>query len=140
MEYLTIKQQILLLKADQQRFAKYLKPKHPEMVQLAQQIDRLEQMLDIYREQSVEQLEAKKSALGLQITNLENQTKQWGSENLELNRKSAQYDRLKARSDRIQSLYDSLLASLETLDVNKDIGPESVTVYEPATDAFRTSP
>jgi len=92
-------------------------------------------VLDIYRQQSVEQLDAKKSAMALQITNLDNQTKQWGVENLELSRKSAQYARLKAKSDRIQSLYDSLLATLETLDVNKDINPESVTIYEAASDA-----
>ena len=136
MEYLTIKQQILLLKADQERFGGYLKPKHPQMAALSREIDRMGQMLDIYRQQSVEQLDAKKSAMALQITNLDNQTKQWGVINLDLSRKSAQYARLKAKSDRIQSLYDSLLATLQTLDVNKDISPESVTIYEAASDAF----
>jgi capsular exopolysaccharide synthesis family protein len=133
-EYLTVKQQILLLQAEQKRIGEYLKPKHPRMVELSQEIDRLGQTLDIYRDQSVEQLDAKKSALSLQITNIETQTKQWGRENLELSRTSAQYERLKAKSARIQSLYDQLLATLETLDVNKDISPESVTIYEPASD------
>jgi polysaccharide biosynthesis transport protein len=136
MEYLTIKQQILLLNAQLDRYAEFLKPKHPQMVALHREVDQLTQMLDIYRQQSVEQLDAKKSAMALQITNLDNQTKQWGAENLELSRKSAQYARLKAKADRIQTLYDSLLATLQTLDVNKDISPESVTVYEPASDAF----
>ena len=136
MEYLTIKQQILLLEAQTNRYAAYLKPKHPQMTALSRELEELEQMLDIYKQQSVEQLDAKKSAMALQITNLENQTKQWGAENLELSRKSAQYARLKAKSDRIQSLYDSLLATLQTLDVNKDISPESVTIYEAASDAF----
>jgi capsular exopolysaccharide synthesis family protein len=135
MEYLTIKQNILLLKAELDRYTGYLKPKHPQMIALNREIDRLAQMLDIYRQQSVEQLDAKKSAMALQITNLDNQTRQWGAQNLELSRKSAQYARLKAKSDRIQSLYDSLLATLQTLDVNKDISPESVTIYEPASDA-----
>jgi capsular exopolysaccharide synthesis family protein len=135
MDYLTVKQQILLLKADQDRYAKYLKPKHPQMIALSREIERLGQVLDIYRQQSVEQLDAKKSAMALQITNLDHQTKQWGAENLELSRKSAQFARLKAKSDRIQSLYDSLLATLETLDVNKDISPETVTIYEQASDA-----
>ncbi len=136
MAYLTIKQQILLLQAEQQRFGKYLKPAHPEMVALAQEIDQYQQMLGIYRDQSVEQLEAKKSALNLQIENLETQTKQWGQQSLELSRKSAQYQRLKAKADRIQALYDSLLATLQTLDVNKDISPETVTIYQDASEAF----
>ena len=136
MAYLTIKQQILLLQAEQKRFGQYLKPEHPEMVALAQEIDQYQQMLDIYRDQSVEQLEAKKSALDLQIQNLERQTKQWGQQNLELSRKSAAYLRLKAKADRIQGLYDSLLGTLQTLDVNKDISPETVTIYQDASSAF----
>jgi capsular exopolysaccharide synthesis family protein len=136
MTYLTIKQQILLLQAEQKRFGEFLKPAHPAMDALGQQIDQYQLMLGIYRDQSVEQLEAKKSALALQMTNVQAQIKQSGQQNLELSRKSAQYQRLKARSDRIQSLYDSLLATLETLDVNKDISPESVTIYQPACEAF----
>jgi capsular exopolysaccharide synthesis family protein len=136
MTYLMIKQQILLLQAEQKRFGEYLKPSHPEMDVLAQEIDQYQLMLDIYRDQSVEQLDARKSALALQITNIQTQIKEWGQQNLELSRKSAQYQRLKARADRVQSLYNSLLATLETLDVNKDISPETVTIYEPASDAF----
>lgn len=134
MEYLTVKQQILLLKADRDRYAEYLKPKHPQMVALNQAIDRLGQILDIYRAQSVEQLEAEKSSLALQITNLQQQTEQWGRENVDLNRKTDEYDRLKAKAQRIEDLYDSLLATLESLDVNKDISPESVTIYQNASD------
>lgn len=136
MEYLTIKQEIMLLDAKSNRFSEYLKPKHPQMIALSRQLDELHQMLDIYREQSVEQLDAKKSAMLLQITNIDNQIKQWGAINLDLSRKSAQYNRLKAKSDRIQNLYDSLLATLQTLDVNKDISPETVTIYQAASDAF----
>ena len=136
MEYLTIKQQIQLLETNRDRYAQYLKPKHPQMMTLTREIDQLGQMLDIYKQQSVEQLDAKKSAMALQITNLDNQTKQWGLENLELSRKSAQYARLKAKSDRVQSLYDSLLATLETLDVGKDTSPETVAINEPAGEAI----
>jgi polysaccharide biosynthesis transport protein len=136
MEYLTIKQHILLLEAQTNRFTKYLKPKHPQMLALNRQLEELAQMLEIYKQQSVEQLDAKKSAMALQITNLDSQTRLWGGINLDLSRKSAQYARLKAKSDRIQNLYDSLLATLQTLDVSKDISPETVTIYQPACDAF----
>ena len=135
-EYLEVKQQIQLLKADRDRYAEYLKPKHPQMVALDLEIQKLGRVLDIYRQQSVEQLEAKKGALSLQITNLEAQIRLRGRENLEISRKAAQYERLKAKSARVQSLYDQLLATLQTLDVNKEISPESVTIYQTATDAM----
>ena len=135
-EYLAIKQQIELAKADRDRYAAFLKPKHPQMVALDQEIEKLGRVLEIYRKQSVEQLDARKSALALQITNLETQTKIRGKENLEISRKAAQYERLKAKASRVQSLYDQLLATLQTLDVNKEISPESVTIYEPASDGL----
>jgi capsular exopolysaccharide synthesis family protein len=135
-DYLTVKQQILLLQADRNRYAEFLKPKHPQMVALDQEIEKLGRVLDIYRAQSVEQLEARKSALVLQIHNLETQTKLRGKENLEVSRKASAYARLKAKSDRVQALYDQMLATMQTLDVNKEISPESVTIYQPASEGF----
>jgi len=127
----------MLLQADRDRYADYLKPKHPEMIALDQQLEKLGRMLKIYREQSIEQLEAKTNALALQIKNLEVQIKQRGQENLELSRKAAQYQRLQAKTARVQALYDQLLATLQTLDVNKEISPENVTIYQPACDGFQ---
>lgn len=135
-DYLTLKQQTLLLKADRDRYAEFLKPKHPQMVALDLAIEKLGRMLVIYRQQSEEQLEARKSALALQITNLESQLRERGKENLALSLKATKYERLKAKAERVQSLYDQLLAELQTLDVNKEISPESVTIYEAACDAF----
>ncbi|HXI70592.1 MAG TPA: AAA family ATPase [Verrucomicrobiae bacterium] len=140
MEYLSIKQQLLLLKAEQDRFGEYLKPKHPKMVEMAEQSARLDQLLGIYKDQSLEQLEAKKSALALQIKNLESETKELGEQNVQLGRKNAEYSRMKAKGERLQSLYDQLLATLQTLDVNKDISPDTVTIYQPASDAFPVDP
>lgn len=134
--YLTIKQQLQLLKADRERYSEFLKPKHPQMVALDLEIEKLGRVLDIYRQQSVEQLDARKTALSLQITNLESQIKERGKQNLGLSIKAGQYQRLRARADRVQGLYDQLLATLQTLDVNKEISPESVTIYQPAVDAF----
>ena len=140
MEYLSTKQQILLLQADKQRLEEYLKPLHPRVVAVDETIERFTRLLKIYRDQSYEQLEARKSALELQIQNLKKQTEQTGLKNLELARKSAQYERLKSRSLRVQSLYDQLLNALQSLDVNKEISPESVTVYQLASEAQRLQP
>lgn len=136
MEYLSIKQQLQLLKLDQDRYGEYLKPEHPKMVELSDQHDRLSQLLTIFKDQSVEQLEARKDALALQIKNLKSETKKLGEQNVLLSRKYAEYNRIKAKGDRLQTLYDQLLATLQSLDVNKDIGPETVTIYQPASDAF----
>ncbi len=138
-EYLSAKQQILLLKADQQDLAQYLKPKHPKMIALSEEIARRERLLDIYRQQTAEQLDSRKSSLGLQITNLEKEVAVWDAKTLEISRKSAEFLKLKGNSSRIQNLYDRLLATMQTLDVNKEISPESVTIMENATPASADS-
>ena len=132
--YLNVKQQILLLQADTNRYAEILKPKHPHMVALNLEIEKDSRELEIYRNQSLEQLQARTNALALQIKNLEAQATERGRENLDISRKSEQYQRLQAKEQRVQNLYDQLLATLQTLDVNKEISPESVTIYENASD------
>jgi capsular exopolysaccharide synthesis family protein len=136
-DYLAVKQQVALLQDERKRFAEILKPKHPQMVALDQQIDSLTRRQDIYKQQSLEQLEARKSALGLQVTNLMRQAREQGQVNMELSRKSAEYDRLQAKSQQLHNLTGQLMAMMDTLDISKEVSPESVTIQAPASDAYQ---
>jgi polysaccharide biosynthesis transport protein len=131
-EYLKAKQQLLLLKAEQEELSRYLRPKHPKMIAMSEELARREGLLRIFRQQSAEQLEGKKASLALQIQNLEKDIKEWDGKMLQIQGKTAEYQRLKGTAQRIQALYDRLLATMQTLDVNKEISPESVTIYEKA--------
>ncbi|HRT09799.1 MAG TPA: polysaccharide biosynthesis tyrosine autokinase [Candidatus Paceibacterota bacterium] len=139
-DYLKAKQQLLLLKAEQEELGQYLRPKHPKMIAMSEEIARRERLLEIYRQQSAEQLESRKTSLALQIENLEKDVKEWDAKTLEINTKSAEYQKLRANSQRIQSLYDRLLATMQTLDVNKEISPESVTIMERASPPIPAKP
>jgi capsular exopolysaccharide synthesis family protein len=139
-DYLKAKQQILLLKADKEDQGQYLRPKHPKMIALSEEIARRERLLDIFRQQSAEQLENRKASLALQLQNLERDVKEWDVKTLEISRKSAEYQRLKGNVGRVQALYDRLLATMQTLDVNKEVSPESVTIMEQASPGFPDKP
>jgi succinoglycan biosynthesis transport protein ExoP len=134
-DYLSVKQDIQLLQADTNRYGEILKPLHPKMVALTSEIERDTRELTIYAHQSLEQLGARTNALKLEIRNLKLQVQDRGRDNLDISRKADEYQRLQAKAQRVQNLYDSLLATLQTLDVNKEISPESVTIYENASDA-----
>lgn len=131
-DYLQARQHLQLLQAEQQDLALYLRPRHPKIIALAEDIARGQRLLEIYRQQNRQQLENRKSALALQITNLQNDIQEWDAKALDISRKSAEFQRLKANSQRVQALYDRLLGALQTLDVNKGISPETVTILEPA--------
>jgi len=106
------------------------------MIAMSEEIVRREGLLKIYREQSADQLESKKASLALEIANIEKDVKAWDTKTLEIQGKTAEYQKLKANSQRTQALYDRLLATMQTLDVNKEISPESVTIMEKARPGF----
>ena len=131
-DYLRARQQVLLLKAEQDDLAQYLRPKHPKIVALTEEIGHRERLLQIFRQQSAQQFERRRESLRLQILNIEAQVKEWDARALEMSRRDAEFKRLKANAQRTQALYDRLLAAMQTLDLNKQISPESVTIMEKA--------
>ncbi len=131
-DYLKAKQEILLKKAELQEWSEDLKPKHPKMVALNAEIEHREKLLDIFKQQSIEQLENRRNSTSVQIQNLEQDIKKWEVTSLEVSRKMAAYDRLRANKVRAQGLYDRLLGAMQTLGVDKDINAETVTVLEKA--------
>jgi capsular exopolysaccharide synthesis family protein len=143
-DYFKVKQQLLLLQAEHEEMGHYLRTKHPKMVAMSEEIARQERLLKVFRMQSVEQLEVKKVSLKLEIHNLEREVKQWEVQMVENQHKTledqwkiAEYQKLKSNAQRTQAFYDRLLATMQTLDVNKEISPESVVIMEPASRAFR---
>ncbi len=139
-EYFKAKQQVMLLKVQEQELGQYLRPKHPKMVALSEEIAHRERVLDLFRQQSVDQLESKKNSLTLQIQNMEKEIKEWEQKTLEISKKTAEFQRIKSNSQRIQALYERLLATMQTLGVNKEITPETVTIMEKASQAIPNRP
>ncbi|HLH53692.1 MAG TPA: hypothetical protein VKY92_08755 [Verrucomicrobiae bacterium] len=131
-DYWRARQQLLLMKSERDDLSKRLRPKHPRMALLAEEIERRERLLDIFRLQNAQRFESYKQSLKLQMTSLESQVRESEAQLLDLSRRDAEFKRLKANGQRIQGLYDRLLATMQTLDVNKQISPESVTIMEKA--------
>ncbi len=139
-DYFKAKQQILMLKAEQQELSEFLRPKHPKMIALSEDIARRERLLGIYREQNVEQLDSKKKSIALQIENLKKDITEWEKKALQSSKAMAEYKNIQSNYERTQKLYDRLLATMQTLDVNKGINPENVTIMETASPAMLDRP
>jgi uncharacterized protein involved in exopolysaccharide biosynthesis len=95
-DYLKAKQEIQLRKAELQEWSEYLRPKHPRMLALAEEISRREKLLEIFRQQNVEQLDNRRNSINLQIQNLERESKEWETKSLEVSKKMAEYERIRA--------------------------------------------
>lgn len=139
-EYQRAKQQLQMLKAEREDFSRYLRPKHPTIVALDEQITRGEKLIEAFRNQSVETLKTRRESIRLQIQNIEGVIKQWGEKALDLSRRVADFDKIKAKGERTKGQYDRLLANLRSVDVTKSVDQDTVSILEKASPAISIRP
>jgi len=137
-DYLRAKQEIEVLKARLADMSKVMRPKHPDIIQLNQDIERQEMLMKTYRTQTLDQLKTRRESIGLQIKNTEITIQEWEAKALDLNQKMAEYNRIKTKGDRAKASYDSILTSSRSVDVSKNVDQDMVSIMERATSAVPT--
>ena len=138
--YVEAKQNIQLLRAQMERLGKHLRPKHPKIVGLSNMVEQQEKLIELYRQQSNTQLQARRDAIELEIQGLEAAVKEWEEKALSLNQRIANYNRLKSKVERTKALSDRLLSTIQSVDVNKTLGQDVVTIMERASTPMATKP
>ena len=101
-DYLKAKQAVQLLKAERDTLSKDLRPKHPKIIKLNDEIDKQENLIDLYRQDAVEKLETRRKSIGKQMENLQSNIKEWEKKALDLSQRLAQFNRLKGKVDRLK--------------------------------------
>ena len=139
-DYLQLKQQLIMKKAQRDMLAKFLDTNAPDLVVLNKDIPNLEMQLEIDKQQSEQQLANRQHTLELQINNLTNQIAEWEQKALLVSKKLSEYEVLKENEKRLQTMFDQVQANLQTLDMNKGIGQESVSILEPASPSIPVPP
>jgi capsular exopolysaccharide synthesis family protein len=139
-QYLLAKQQILLLKSQLTELSQYLRPAHPKIIAINKEINHQEKLLDIFKGQSQEHLQDTQHTLEVEIQNLQASIKEWELKAVDVSKKLADYDAIKANNVRLQTMYDQLTAAMQTLNVGEQVGQESVSILEPASTPAVVSP
>jgi succinoglycan biosynthesis transport protein ExoP len=140
-DYLKAKQAVQLLKAERDTLAKDLRPKHPKIIKLNDDILKQEKLIDLYRADAVEKLETRRKSIGKQMENLQANIKEWEAKALDLSQRLAQFNRVKGKVDRLKTLYDRLTNNLKDVDVSQVVGGEDqVSIMEMATPPVSVRP
>ncbi|GAB4246414.1 MAG: hypothetical protein OHK005_12190 [Candidatus Methylacidiphilales bacterium] len=139
-EYLKAQKDIQLLRTQYDDLARFLKPRHPKLIKLKEDIDRQENLLGLYRAQGLEQLQNERESLLLQIKNLEETKAEWEEKALTTNRLMAEYSSLKASVDRVKNLYEKLLDTTVGVDVSTGISQADMSILDQASSAFEVKP
>jgi succinoglycan biosynthesis transport protein ExoP len=133
-DYLKAKQQLQMLKAERDTLSKDLRPKHPKIVKLNDEISQQEKLIDLFRADTVEKLKTRRESIGKQMQNLQANIKEWEAKALDLSQRLGQFNRVKGKVDRLKTLYDRLTNNLKEVDVSQvvDTG-DQVSIMEMAT-------
>ena len=139
-EFIQTKRQLQRSKARLEQMSKYLRPKHPKILALKDDITRNERKLEIVRQQSQEAVLERRQAIQLQISNLEKIVAESETKALEVGRKMAEFEKMKTERDRQKQMYDSLLGTVQNVNVSQDVSQFDVNILEQATVAISIKP
>ena len=140
-DYLKAKQAVQLLKAERETLSKDLRPKHPKIIRLNDEIEKQEKLIALYRQDAVEKLETRRKSIGKQMENLQSNIKEWEKKALDLSQQLAQFNRLKGKVERQKTLYDRLTNNLKDVDVSQVVdGGDQVGIMESATTPISVRP
>src|SRR4029453_269972 len=140
-DYLKAKQAVQLLKAERETLSKDLRPKHPKIIRLNDEIDKQEKLIALYRQDAGEKLRPRRKSIGKQMENLQSNIKEWEKKALDLSQQLAQFNRLKGKVERQKTLYDRLTSNLKDVNVSQVVdGGDQVGIMENATTPVSVRP
>lgn len=128
-------QEVEILKIQRDKLSKFLRPKHPKMVALNDEIARGEKLIDLFRSQNHDQLVASQAAVTMKIDSVLASIKDWEGKVTESSGRIAEAERLKQNVTRAQSLYDRLATLLQNVDITRNTDLETLAILEPASTA-----
>lgn len=131
-------QDLELLKLQRDRLSPVLRPEHPKLVKLNQQIAQSQSLIDLYQRQNQQQLVTARQALQIRMTNELQSVAEWEGKVAYANSRIAESEHLKVEVARKEALYERLVSLLQNVDITRNIDQETLTVLEPASDSQRS--
>ncbi|MGO8764085.1 MAG: polysaccharide biosynthesis tyrosine autokinase [Limisphaerales bacterium] len=134
----SVDQQIASLKFQRSKLSKYLRPEHPKIVELTEQIDQAQNLADTFRKQNQDDIATARQALQIRIDSVKESIAEWEARVNSDSARIAEADSLKANISRNQSLFDRLSGMLQNVDITRNIDQETLAILQPASGASRS--
>ena len=133
--YRDTKRQYQNLLGLKETFGIYLKPKHPKMIEINDNLEVLGNRLMVIRKQAFEQMEEQKAKIRTRIETLQPQIDKWVAEVMQYSNKVNEYENLTSKLDRLQTTKESLVRRKEKLDIGRTVDTELISKLHSATPA-----
>ena len=138
--YTATKNKIDSLSASLEEFSLYLKPKHPKIIKLRAALEEEKTLLSIHESSVQEEISELRKFLRIKIDNLQKVAQEWQSSALDMSRLNAEYDRIQSRLERARSLYDNLVKTIQSIDINAGEAQNRIEIHEPPSVAYAQMP
>ena len=137
-EIASAKQRIEGLRLQRDQLGRFLRPSHPKIVALNQNIAQAGKLIEFLKTQDQEQMTIQKQAVAIRIKSLKGAIAEMEANVRDANVRNAEYQEIRSNILREEGLYNQLLNLLRTVDLNKNLDQETVAVLEPASPAKST--
>jgi capsular exopolysaccharide synthesis family protein len=126
------RQTMQLLTAKRDELSRFLRPEHPKILKLNEDIATQRQLMAVSRDEALRQLNNRRDALKLQVKNLETAFGEWEAKAIAASGKMADYENLRLDLQRTLTANDRMQEMIRNLDVNRTVDQENIGVLQAA--------
>lgn len=109
-----------------------LRPAHPKIMRLNEDISRQEKIIALGLRKVQERRKERRAAMQSELDGLAKAIGEWEVKSLESSRIEAEYQKIRNALDRTRDLYSRMLTSLQNLDTRKGVDQEMVQILQAA--------
>jgi len=132
-QYIRTNQELTQKLSEVEQWKTVWKPKHPKMQALQGQVENLQRLLTVIKEQNATAAKGRVAAINAELKSLESSIAGWEKKVLEASRKDAEYQQLQTDRDNLQKELERTLGNTQGLDPVKSATPDLFVITQKAT-------
>lgn len=139
-QYLQASQELAQKQADLEEKSKVWKPKHPKLIAIKEDIERLQRLIKTIKGQHAEGTQARIASLKAELKSLDASIEVWDKKVMEVSRKDAEYQMLQSAVTSDENMKTNLVASIQSIGLGTKTGTDIVSVFSHATAPVKVPP
>lgn len=136
-DYLEAKKAIMKIQNEKLALIKYLKPGHPDVVRLEEQIESEKQLQQNFADEIVKEMRSRETTLKRQLGSLDKQIEVKQKEAIELGGKLAEHERLEEDFHATKLAHDQMFERVQKFQDFQNVQTDYVAIQEHASQAYK---
>jgi capsular exopolysaccharide synthesis family protein len=136
-DYLEAKKAIMKIQNEKLALIKYLKPGHPDVVRLEEQIESEKQLQQNFADEIVKEMRSRETTLKRQLGSLDKQIEEKQKEAIELGGKLAEHERLEEDFHATKLAHDQMFERVQKFQDFQNVQTDYVAIQEHASQAYK---